>query len=462
MTRLLRAPRPVRNPETSDEEGDIPPPRWSLPTRIAFRFFLVYVVLFFLSESRIMYALVGVFGSELPVDAQTRQYHTVRPIVTWVAEHLLHVEAPLIEPVLSGDQAFFWVLALCWFLAALLVTVVWTALDRQRPHHETLFKWFFVVVRMCLAAQLFTFGFAKVFPLQMSLPLTRLVEPFGDFGMQNVLWTQVGSSQPYEILLGCAEVTAGLLLVVPRTALLGALLAAIEMTQVLVLNFTYQVPVKLFTFHLLLLSLILVAPHAMRLAAFFVSDQGVGPVARPQLFRTRRALRLALAGQLLFGGWLAASQVHEDWKRWDVVGTSGPKPPLYGIWNVVKFTSDGQDRPPLTTDVERWNRFIVDTMHPYQPGPVSSQRMDGSIVDYAATFAPAKRAIMLARVGDPAWSGRLTFARPTGDKLTLDGVLGKEKVHIELEKVDIDSFPISRDGTRWVQDMPYAPRLQPR
>ncbi|WP_447041569.1 hypothetical protein [Streptomyces sp. DSM 118878] len=422
----------------------------------------MYVALFFLSESRIMYALVGVFASDLPVDAQTRQYHTVRPAVTWVAEHLLHVEAPLIEPVLSGDQAFFWVLALCWFLAALLVTVVWTALDRQRPHHETLYKWFSVVVRMCLAAQLFTFGFAKVFPLQMSLPLTRLVEPFGDFGMQNVLWTQVGSSQPYEILLGCAEVTAGLLLVVPRTALLGALLAAIEMTQVLVLNFAYQVPVKLFTFHLLLLSLILVAPHAMRLATFFVSDQGVGPLARPRLFRTSKAMRLALAGQLLFGVWLAASQAHEDWKRWDVVGTSGPKPPLYGIWNVVKFTSDGQDRPPLTTDVERWNRFIVDTMHPYQPGAVSSQRMDGSIVDYAATFAPSRRAIMLARVDDPAWSGRLTFARPTGDKLTLDGVLGKEKVRIELEKVDLDSFPISRDGTRWVQDAPYEPRLRPR
>lgn len=462
MTRLLRAPRPVEGPEASDQEGDIPPPRWSLPTRIAFRFFFVYVLLFFLSESRIMYGLLGVLGSELPADAQTRQYYTVRPLVTWVADHILHVEAPLIEPVLSGDQAFFWVLTLCWLAIALLVTTVWTALDRRRPHHETLYKWFFVVVRMCLAAQLFTYGFAKVFPLQMSLPLTRLVEPFGDFGMQNVLWTQVGSSQPYEILLGCAEVTAAILLVIPRTALLGALLATVEMTQVLILDTTYQVPVKLFTFNLILLSLILVAPHAKRLAAFFVSDRAVGPSAQPRLFRTRRALRLALAGQLLFGAWLAGSQVHEDWKRWDVVGTSGPKPPLYGIWNVVRFQADGQDRPPLTTDAERWNRLIVDTMHPYQSGPVSSQRMDGSIVDYAATFAPAKPAITLARAGDPGWSGRLTFARPAQDELTLDGVLGKEKVHIELEKVDLDSFPIRHNGVRWVQDMPYEPRLQPR
>jgi uncharacterized membrane protein YphA (DoxX/SURF4 family) len=439
-----------------------PPARWSLPTRIAFRFFLAYVALFFLTEMRVMYPLMGVFGNDLPPDALTRQYHLVRPVVTWVAEHLLHVEAPLIEPVQSGDQAFFWVLAFCWFLGALLITVVWSVLDRHRPHHEALYKWFYVVVRLCLAAQLFSFGFAKVFPLQMSLPLTRLVEPFGDFGMLNVLWSQVGSSQPYEILLGCAEVTAGLLLVIPRTALLGALLAAVEMTQVLILNATYQVPLKIFTFHLVLLSLILVAPHAVRLAKFFVSDQDIGPVARPQLFHTRRALSLALAGQLLFGVWLVTSQVHEEWKLWDTIGAAGPKPPLYGIWNVVKFASDGRDSPPVATDEKRWNRFIVDTTHSYQPGPVSSQRMNGSIVDYAATFAPSKRAIVLARANDPTWSGRLTFAQSNPDKLTLDGVLGKDKVHIELEKVDLDSFPIRRDGVQWVQDAPYEPRLQTR
>ena len=468
MTRVLKAAGPA-SPETPDQldtpdqQTDVPlVVPWSPATRVAFRFGLAYVALFFLTEMRIMYPLLGVFGNDLPAGALVWQYHLVRPVVTWVGEHVFGVDAALIEPVQSGDQRFFWVLAFCWFVGALVVTAVWSVIDRHRTDYVWLHKWFHVVVRLCLAAQLFSFGFAKVFPLQMSLPLTRLVEPYGDFGMLNVLWSQVGSSQPYEILLGCAEVTAAVLLLVPRTAILGALLASVELTQVLILNVTYQVPLKIFTFHLLLLALILLAPHAVRLVGFFVTDRGVGPLRRPQLFRTRRAVSLALAVQILFGAWLAGSQVHEEWKLWDSIGTSGPKPPLYGIWNVAEFSLDGHDRPPLTTDGERWNRLIVDTSHSYQPGPVSSQRMDGSIVDYAATFDAKSRTMALARLDDPTWSARLVFTQSTPDRLTLNGVLHGHKVRMRLEKADLSSFPLTHNGPRWVQDGPYQPRLELR
>ncbi|MFK0149892.1 DoxX family protein [Streptomyces griseus] len=475
MTRLLRVARPAADQEgrsrrmaagpdtdTDTKEAAAPEagsPRWHPVTRVAFRFGLVYVALFFLTEMRIGYPLLGVFGDELPTGALTWQYHLVEPVVVRVGD-LIGVDASLIEPVQSGDQRFFWVLALCWFLGALLAAATWSLVDRARRHDADLHKWFVVVVRFCLAAQLFSFGFAKVFPLQMSQPLTRLVEPYGEFGMLNVLWSQVGSSPPYEMLLGCAEVTAAVLLVIPRTALLGALLAAVELTQVLLLNITYQVPLKIFSFHLLVLSLILLAPHAVRLARFFVTDRPADPPVRRALFRSRRALSAALAAQLLLGAWLAGSQVREEWKLWDTIGSSAPKPPLYGIWEVRAFSLDGRERPPLTTDTERWNRLIVDTPHSYQPGSVSSQRMDGTIVDYAAAFDPKTGAMTLARPDDPAWSARLTFAQPAPDRLTMRGVLAGQRVSIRLEKTDLSSFPINRDSPRWVQDGPYQPRLE--
>ncbi|MFF0226415.1 DoxX family protein [Streptomyces sp. NPDC004629] len=463
MTRLIKVARPSSSPEKAEvEEEARPAPKWNMAKLIAFRFCLVYIALFFLSEMRIMYPLLGVFGNDLPPSALTWQYHGARPFVNWVADRILHVDASLIEPVQSGDQAFFWVLAFTWFLAAAVVTLVWSLLDRRRGNHVALHKWLHLVVRLCLAAQLFSFGFAKVFPLQMSLPLTRLVEPFGNFAMLNVLWSQVGSSQPYEILLGCAEVTAGLLLVVPRTAMLGALLASVELTQVLILNATYQVPLKIFTFHLLLLSLFVLAPYGVRLVKFFVLNQSVGPFARPPLFQARRAAHLALAAQLLVGAWLVGSQVHEEWKLWDSIGSSGPKPPLYGIWNVTSFSSDGRDRPPLVNDAERWNRLIVDTPHSYQDGPVSSQRMDGSIVDYMAVFDASHHTITLARADDPKWAGRLTFEQSTADQLTLDGLLGGHKVRMQLQKVDLSSFPVTHNGVEWEQDGPSRPRLNSR
>ncbi|MEU4951975.1 DoxX family protein [Streptomyces lavendulae] len=460
MTRILDTAEPSSSQENSEAQAERPVvTSWNAATRMAFRFCLVYVGLFFLTEMRVLFPLLGVFGKELPPSAYVWQYHVVSPVVGWFADNVLGVDAPLLEPVQSGDQAFFWVLAFTWFVFASVATVVWSLLDRHRPNYTALYKWLHLVVRLCLASQLFAFGFAKLFPLQMSLPLTRLVEPFGDFSMLNVLWSQVGSSPAYEILLGCAEVTAGLLLVVPRTAMLGALLASVELTQVLVLNFTYQVPLKIFTFHLILLSLLVLAPQAKRLAAFFVSDRAVAASKHPPLFRARRAARIALAAQILVGAWFVGSQVHGSWNLWDTIGSSGPKPPLYGIWNVTDFSLDGSDRPPLATDRERWNRLIVDTTHTYQPGPVSSQRMDGSIVDYMATFDGQSRTVTLMRADDPKWSGRLSFDQATADTLTLTGQLGGKQVRMRLEKVDLSSFPITRNSVEWVQDGPQQPRL---
>jgi hypothetical protein len=61
----------------------------------------------------------------------------------------------------------------------------------------------------------------------------------------------MGSAPAYEIFTGCAEVAGGLLLIVPRTATLGALISLADMIQVFTLNMTYDVPVKLFAFHLI-------------------------------------------------------------------------------------------------------------------------------------------------------------------------------------------------------------------
>lgn len=90
--------------------------------------------------------------------------------------------------------------------------------------------------------------------------LAQLLQPYGTLSPASVLWLQVGSSHPYEMALGAVEVIAGLLLFVPRTAVLGTMLSLASMAQVFLMNMTFDVPVKLLSFHLLLISLVLLAP----------------------------------------------------------------------------------------------------------------------------------------------------------------------------------------------------------
>src|SRR5437899_11151387 len=95
--------------------------------------------------------------------------------------------------------------------------------------------------------------------------LDRLVQPFGDASPMGLAWTFVGASPAYEIFTGTGELLGGLLLTMQRTTLLGALVAAGVMAHVVALNFCYDVPVKLFSSHLLALALWLMIPDARRL-----------------------------------------------------------------------------------------------------------------------------------------------------------------------------------------------------
>lgn len=334
-------------------------PPWSLATRIAFRFCFVYFSLYCLSTQIITSFL------SIPDIGWLSDPSVVPPwreITAFTAAHILRIKSPLtFVETGSGDRTIDWVLVFALLSVSVVATIVWSVLDRHRKSYRALHKWFFLFLRFALAGQMLTYGFVKAVPMQMPAPLlTTLTEPFGDLSPMGVLWSSVGASQPYEIFAGCLEILGGLLLIIPRTVTLGVLVSLADMTYVFALNMTYDVPVKLLSFHLILLSLFLLAPQARRLAGFFLLDRAVEPAPRNPLFRTLRANRIALAVQAVFALWLIGINLYSARSDWRTYGGGAPKPALYGIWNVDQFTTDGQPRPPLLSDQARWRRIIFD------------------------------------------------------------------------------------------------------
>src|SRR6185503_9635094 len=151
------------------------------------------------------------------------------------------------------------------------------------------------------------------------LSLTRLVEPFGNFSPMGVLWYSVGASPAYEIFIGLAETAAALLLFMPRTAQLGALMALMDAIGVFAMNMMYDVPVKLFAFHLVLMSIFLLAPNAGRLYELFILHQTASIPDEPPLGDSEKTRRRWVVGQIVFGGLvlgLAAVQSAIVWKQY--------------------------------------------------------------------------------------------------------------------------------------------------
>jgi hypothetical protein len=378
-------------------------------------------------------------------------YPPVSSLISWTAVHVFGIHAPLVFVGSgSGDKVSDWIFHFLILVIAIVATPIWSILDRRRDNYDDLAKWFRLFVRFALAGQLLGYGFAKFFPLQMPFPhLTRLLEPYGNFSPMGVLWSSIGAAPSYEIFAGAAEILAGVLLIFPRTALLGALVSLADMTQVFMLNMTYDVPVKIFSFHLLLLSLYLLAPQAQRLFDFFILSKNAAPWAAPQLLRGTRANRIAFVAQIVLGVYLLGANLSNASSAWNFYGGGSPKSVLYGIWDVMSLEVNGKMQPPLVTDPRRYRRVVFDS-----PTVVSFQQMDDTIKSYSVTSSVSKKTLLLTDAKDKKWKAQYAYEREGPSRLKLDGIVDKLHVRMRLALVDRNNYLLVSRGFNWVQDYP--------
>src|SRR5215831_17255359 len=268
--------------------------RWSLIHRVVFRFVFCYFVLYCMPDTG-RASLPGLSFVALPYTS------VLHAIASWVAIHIFHLSGENVTYFRtgSGDTTLAYISNLLFVVFSVVVTLVWSVADRRRPNYRTLHAWLRLLVRYTLAVTLFAYGMAKVVPMQFRSPgLAKLIEPFGEFSPMGVLWNFMGASLPYTILAGSAEVLSGLLLLFRRTTTLGALFSTAVMMNVASLNYCYDVPVKLYSTNLLLMSIFLAAPDLRRLANVFVLNRTAEP-ADPMAVRLsgdRCRLRLRWCG----------------------------------------------------------------------------------------------------------------------------------------------------------------------
>ncbi|MCZ8379936.1 DoxX family protein [Mycobacterium sp. CPCC 205372] len=419
---------------------------WSPITRVAFRFVFVYLSLFCLLFAQITFVFTGIVSRWLPDWAVMWQLMALEAPTRWVAHTVFGVDVVLHRDSGSGDQAVIWVLVFSLFAVSLLATSVWTAVDRRRTGYPRLWSWLLLFLRLCLGGQMLFYGFAKLIPTQMPAPpLAALLRPFGELSPASVLWLQVGSSFPYEILLGSAEVIGGVLLFWSRTATLGALVSVMSMAQVFVLNMTFDVPVKILSFHLLVIGLVILAPQFGRLADMLILERQAAPAVQPPLFDTPRANRIAAAVVAVLGVWVLAGCVAIGVQSWYEYGGGRQKPDLYGIWSVTGFEVDGKEAPALLGDEIRWQRVVVD-----EPGALTYQRMNGELVSVPAEVDADGREVRM-----PSIEARFTVGRPSPEALRFEGTMDGRRVEMSLRRVDVEALPLNSRGFQWVQEYPY-------
>jgi hypothetical protein len=407
---------------------------WSPARRVTFRFGFLYLVLYFFPAP-----LDALPGTGALSDAWRRlSSHAAR----WLGLHLFRLrDVPLDGS--TGDAAWCWIFLALIALVSLAGAIVWSLAD-ERAHYERLARGLRFYLRLVVAVGMLPYGTAKLLHLQFPTWPLRLFRPIGEQSPMGLLWTFMSYSHPYNVFAGGIEVLGALLLLWRRTTALGALILVGAMSNVVMLNFAYDVPVKIGALHLLLASVVLLAPSLPALSAVLLGrPRALSP--SPRWWRWA----VPLASLALVGGALHLQYV--DWRARRDLDVATP-PSLRGVWNVTVETRDGAVVPPLVDDRTRWQRLGFFT------GRLVVTGMDEKPMLFFATHVDdTAGTVTLVRDGDgdgDGTSATFHFAR-SGDDLVLDGRLGKEALRLSLRQVDTAKMRLYSRGFHWVNEDVY-------
>ncbi|HEX3765235.1 MAG TPA: DoxX family protein [Kofleriaceae bacterium] len=416
---------------------------WSLPRRIGFRFvFLVGALVTF------PFPVNAIPGADA-IDSVLTQPLTWG--AQWLATIVLGLPAPYPGPSGSGDRAVDYAQLLLVVILAALGTIVWSVLDRRRGAYPRLAEGARIVLRYYLAAVMLSYGFSKVVKSQFyDLSPGVLHQRLGDVPPMRLMWAFMGYSQPYTVFAGLAEVAGGALLLWRRTATLGALLVAIVMTNVVLMNLCYDVPAKLFSTRLLAIAIAIAWPDARRVLGAVLGRAAAELPPRPRMTRGRergrQVAKLVLIALMVV----------------DVYLTYGRRPPhddhiheLYGHWIVDSFALDGVEHPPLTTDPVRWDSWSASPryMQIWLMNGMFEGRYEPERGWYSLKVDPAAHTITVTVDDKQKTRETWTYSRPAPDRLIIDCVHRGKSLHVALH-LEPEGVLMTR-GFHWFNEVPY-------
>ncbi|MFD1062996.1 hypothetical protein ACFQ1Q_07030 [Winogradskyella litorisediminis] len=404
---------------------------WSLRSKLIFRFifsyFLLYMVLMFTSSL-----------FEVPF--------------RWLGKTFLGFTYEYdVSGYGSGDNTYAYITLFFNLILALFFTVLWTVLQRNKKEYNKAFYWFIVALRFFIVSAMLLYGFVKVFQIQFQPPsFVKLLQPLGEFSPMGLAWTYMGYSKGFGMFAGIMEILGGVLLIWRRTATLGAFIVVGVMTQVAMMNLMFDIPVKLFSIHLILMAGIIFMTDFKRFQSVFIKNKSTKaydfyhPISSKSYHKTISILKKLVLPILLIAGCILSYLGQLN------ISDINHRPALYGIWEAKTFIKNKDTIPPLTTDSHRWRYLLVE-----RKGNAVVKTMTDKLLRYTFETDTLQNKISVYSQYSSKDSLNFEFDLPNRNQLKLWGEIENDSIYVVLQKKDLKEFPLHSRGFNWINERPY-------
>ena len=424
---------------------DAPTTVWPLYKRFIFRFLFLYFVLYCFPFPLDAFQFLDPVASPY--------YSFIDWLIPLVGKKWFHLTAHVSFPTFDKVDDSFYGLVFMYLILILsaLGTVIWSVIARRVKNHERLFQLLKLYLRYFLASYLFGYGFVKVFPSQFqAITASRLTMTVGDQSPMLLAWNFMGYSVVMQRLNGLLEVIAGLLLLFRRTTTLGAILSTAVFSFVVMMDFCFNVPVRLLSTHLLLISVLLVLTDGHRLISVFVLNRPTSAaVYRPLINhpvgrKVFTALLAALAFCLLYSTVTKGLDAERDF------GQTAPLGPLYGVYNTDYFLRNRDTIPPSKTDSLRWKQLVIDgrALNQFSVIKFNSDKR----ISYTINTDTAKRRLSIQSLTDTTKKYFFSYIIQDATHVVLKGRWNSDSLEVLMTKYDLTNYLLYREKFEWITD----------
>lgn len=426
---------------------------WQLWQKLLFRFFFIYFILYIFSWP--------VFGNKVPVRAlvQIKDYF-INTAVNYFNTNLLHYRENLVNLNNSDDTSFRFVQILLYILIAVIGTVIWSVIDRNKKSYNTANYILKNSLRYFISLVSFFYGSVKVFGLQMAYPtITEMATPLGDLTSAQLAWLYVGYSPVYQIFLGLAEVTVGILLLYRRTVTLGLITAFGVYINVMMINLNYDIVVKMFSVNLVVMAGYLLITDAGRLANFFMFNKpGTVCVSYDTVFpvkKSHKVLRILIKAVFilyavsLFTGYNTIRN-NEKARTENFI-----RPIAYGKYAVTALIKNGDTVPVLANDSLVWKDFIFEKDRTFvsvnTTDTIFARAFNRGLFYYKADTIKQTLACYRRIKGRKVNLYTFKYTIPDTNHVELRTTLRSDTIYLRLTKSD-KKFKLAENSFNWLVD----------
>ena len=416
---------------TESQEG-------SLSRKLLSLFLITYIFLYmFLVPA---FGIIPLYDYVITYGAQALNFVSI-----WVGKTLLSIPHEKLEMPNSEEGIINYVKLISLVGLSLIISLTIFLFTKKQKNHTKLYSFVLLYARYFLGLTMLGYGFSKVYDGQFVAPgLHTLEEPFGNFSPIGVLWTFMGYSKTYAAFTGLFEIVGGFLLFFRRTTALGALIIIGVMINVVMLNFCFDVTVKLFSCHLLLISIFILSPDIKRLVDFFIFNKtSVLSVTKLELPKKwMRVTRIIVKPAVITGItalYIIPYYLGEDW--------GAPYKSINGTYRVTNFILNRDTLPPLTTDTVRWSKLLLET------GAAKITTMADSSSMYGFEIDSVHKTLKLISEADTTEKYSFIYENKPDNYFSISGIFRSDTISVLFKKKTLLDYPlIKKKGFHWVND----------